>query len=65
MQLVCMWQVSRVMIGNERTKLQVAHTKLSDSTAFVVPAYIVQQYEMPFDTHARSRNSVHLSDESS
>lgn len=33
---------------NERTKLQVAHTKLSYSRAFIVRAYLLQTHEMLF-----------------
>lgn len=39
------------MLGGERTKLQVAHTKLSYSRAFVVRAYLLQTHEMLFDAH--------------
>jgi hypothetical protein len=33
------WSEDWAIIGNERTKLQVAHTKLSYSRAFIVRAY--------------------------
>lgn len=39
------------MLGGERTKLQVAHFKLSHSRAFVVRAYLLQTHEMLFDAH--------------
>ncbi len=39
------------MIGGERTKLQVAHIKLSHSRAFLVRAYLLQTHEMLFDAH--------------
>ena len=39
------------IIGNDRTKLQVAHTKLSYSRAFIVRAYLLQTHEMLFDAH--------------
>jgi hypothetical protein len=39
------------IIGNERTKLQVAHSKLSYSRAFIVRAYLLQTHEMLFDAH--------------
>ena len=35
----------------ERTKLQVAHIKLSHSRAFLVRAYLLQAHEMLFDAH--------------
>ena len=39
------------VIGGERTKLQVAHFKLSYSRAFIVRAYPLQTHEMLFDAH--------------
>lgn len=39
------------MIDGERTKLQVAHIKLSHSRAFLVRAYLLQTHEMLFDAH--------------
>lgn len=39
------------VIGGERTKLQVAHIKLSHSRAFLVRAYLLQTHEMLFDAH--------------
>ncbi|MBZ5762306.1 IS21 family transposase [Rhizobium sp. VS19-DR104.2] len=45
------WSEDWAIIGNERTKLQVAHTKLSYSRAFVVRAYLLQTHEMLFDAH--------------
>ena len=39
------------MLGGERTKLQVAHFKLSHSRAFLVRAYLLQTHEMLFDAH--------------
>ena len=38
-------------MGGERTKLQVAHIKLSHSRAFLVRAYLLQTHEMLFDAH--------------
>jgi hypothetical protein len=38
------WSEDWAIIGNERTKLQVAHTKLSYSRAFVVRAYLLQTH---------------------
>ena len=43
------WSEDWAIIGNERTKLQVAHTKLSYSRAFIVRAYPLQTHEMLFD----------------
>ncbi|MFD1982403.1 IS21 family transposase [Mesorhizobium newzealandense] len=45
------WSEDWAIIGNERTKLQVAHTKLSYSHAFIVRAYPLQTHEMLFDAH--------------
>ena len=36
------WSEDWAIIGNERTKLQVAHTKLSYSRAFIVRAYLLR-----------------------
>ncbi len=43
------WSEDWAMLGGERTKLQVAHTKLSHSRAFIVRAYPLQTHEMLFD----------------
>lgn len=48
------WSEDWAIIGNERTKLQVAHTKLSYSRAFVVRAYLLQTHEMLFDAHTHA-----------
>jgi transcriptional regulator with XRE-family HTH domain len=40
------WSEDWAIIGNERTKLQVAHTKLSYSRAFIVRAYLLQTHEV-------------------
>ena len=45
------WSDDLATIGGERVKLQVAHTKLSHSRAFVVRAYLLQTHEMLFDAH--------------
>ncbi|MCB2057383.1 MAG: IS21 family transposase, partial [Novosphingobium sp.] len=37
------------IIAGKQTKLQVAHTKLSHSRAFIVRAYLLQTHEMLFD----------------
>lgn len=43
------WSEDWALLGGERTKLQVAHTKLSHSRAFIVRAYLLQTHEMLFD----------------
>jgi transposase len=43
------WSEDWAVLGGERTKLQVAHTKLSHSKAFIVRAYRLQTHEMLFD----------------
>lgn len=45
------WSEDWAIIGGERTKLRVAHAKLSYSRAFVVRAYFLQTHEMLFDAH--------------
>ena len=45
------WSEDWAVIGGERTKLQVAHTKLSHSRAVSVRAYLLQTHEMLFDAH--------------
>ena len=45
------WSEDWAIVGNERVKLQVAHTKLSYSRAFIVRAYSLQTHEMLFDAH--------------
>lgn len=45
------WSEDWAIIGNERTKLQVAHAKLAYSRAFIVRAYLLQTHEMLFDAH--------------
>jgi len=45
------WSEDWAMLGGERTKLQVAHFKLSHSRAFLVRAYLLQTHEMLFDAH--------------
>ncbi len=42
------------MLGGERTKLQVAHIKLSHSRAFLLRAYPLQTHEMLFDAHVHA-----------
>jgi transposase len=45
------WSEDWAIIGGERTKLQVAHVKLSYSRAFILRAYLQQTHEMLFDGH--------------
>jgi len=48
------WSEDWALLAGERTKLQVAHTKLSHSRAFVVRAYLLQTHEMLFDALAQA-----------
>ena len=48
------WSEDWAVIGGERTKLQVAHFKLSHSRAFYLRAYLLQTHEMLFDAHAHA-----------
>jgi transposase len=45
------WSEDWAIISGERTKLQVAHFKLSHSRAFVLCAHPQQTHEMLFDAH--------------
>ena len=45
------WSEDWAIIGGERTKLQVAHFKLSYSRVFMLRAYLQQTHEMLFDAH--------------
>ena len=45
------WSEDWAILGGERTKLQVAHVKLSYSRAFTLRAYLLQTHEMLFDAH--------------
>src|ERR1700728_3108589 len=45
------WSEDSAVIAGERTKLQVAHFKLSYSRAFFLRAYPQQTHEMLFDAH--------------
>lgn len=45
------WSEDWATLGGERTKLQIAHFKLSHSRAFVLRAYPLQTHEMLFDAH--------------
>ncbi len=48
------WSEDWAVLGGERTKLQVAHFKLSHSRAFIVRAYPFQTHEMLFDAHVEA-----------
>ena len=45
------WSEDFAVLGGERTKLQMAHIKLSHSRAYLVRAYPLQTPEMLFDAH--------------
>ena len=45
------WSKDFAVLGGERTKLQVAHIKLSHSRVFLARAYLFQTHEMLFDAH--------------
>jgi len=45
------WSEDFAVINGERTKLQIAHMRLSYSRAFVLRAYLLQSHEMLFDAH--------------
>jgi len=45
------WSEDWAVLGGERTKLQVAHFKLSYSRAFILRSYPLQTHEMLFDAH--------------
>ena len=45
------WSEDFAVLGGERTKLQVAHIKLSHCRAFLLRAYPLQTHEMLFDAH--------------
>ncbi len=45
------WSEDWAVVGGVRTKLQVAHFKLSHSRAFYLRAYPLQTHEMLFDAH--------------
>jgi transposase len=48
------WSEDWAVLGGERTKLQVAHFKLSHSRAFFLRAYPLQTHEMLFDAHVEA-----------
>jgi transposase len=45
------WSEDYAVINGQKTKLQVAHFKLSHSRAFFLHAYLLQTHEMLFDAH--------------
>lgn len=45
------WGENYVFIDGRKTKLQVAHFKLSHSRAFILRVYLKQSHEMLFDAH--------------
>ena len=45
------WSEDWAIIGGVRTKLQVAHFKLSHSRAFILRAYLQQTHDMLFGAH--------------
>jgi transposase len=45
------WSEDWAVIAGVRTKLQIAHFKLSHSRAFYLRAYLLQTHEMLFDAH--------------
>jgi len=45
------WSEDWAVINGVKTKLQVAHFKLSYSRAFMLRAYLLQSHEMLFDAH--------------
>ncbi|MEM9964146.1 MAG: IS21 family transposase [Asticcacaulis sp.] len=48
------WSEDWAILDGVRTKLQVAHFKLSHSRAFIVKAYLLQTHEMLFDAHVEA-----------
>ena len=48
------WSEDWAILGGEKTRLQVAHVKLSHSRAFILRAYLLQTHEMLFDAHVHA-----------
>ncbi len=48
------WSEDYAVLDGKVTKLQVAHTKLAHSRAFIVRAYLLQTHEMLFDALAQA-----------
>jgi transposase len=53
------WSEDWAILAGERTKLQVAHTKLSHSRAFILRAYPLTTHEMLFDAHHHAFRVLH------
>jgi transposase len=47
------WSCEYAFVGGLRRRLEVAHTKLAASRAFLLVAYFSQAHEMLFDAHTR------------
>lgn len=48
------WSCEYAVIGGLRRRLEVAHTKLAASRAYLLVAYFNQSHEMLFDAHTRA-----------
>jgi transposase len=48
------WSCEYAVIGGLRRRLDVAHTKLAASRAYLLVAYFTQSHEMLFDAHTRA-----------
>ena len=48
------WSCEYAVIGGLRRRLEVAHTKLAASRAYLLVAYFTQSHEMLFDAHTRA-----------
>jgi len=48
------WSTEYAFVGGLRRRLEVAHTKLAASRAFVLSAFYSQAHEMLFEAHARA-----------
>ncbi len=48
------WSTEYAFVGGLRRRLEVAHTKLAASRAFVLAAFYNQSHEMLFESHARA-----------
>ncbi len=48
------WSTEYAFVGGLRRRLEVAHTKLAASRAFVLSAFHTQTHEMLFEAHARA-----------
>jgi transposase len=52
------WSEDYVVINQVKTKLQIAHVKLSYSRAFMMRAYFQQSHEMLFDAHYHTLSAL-------